>query len=169
MRCRILMLASAVLAASVSCAASAMADQPAPKVDRAASDTGRHVFMQARCYACHGEYGFGGVGPRFRENRFLGMTDYVVGQILIGRGVMPSFANALDNNQIAQVASYIRNSWGNGFGGVEPGDVAKTRQDIQLHPQQGRPHLPPVTEQSNARPMPPHKSLPPGEASPPAQ
>jgi mono/diheme cytochrome c family protein len=166
MHCRALMFTSAALAG---CVTYAVADQPAPKVDQQTSDAGRHVFMQARCYACHGEYGYGGVGPRFRENRFLGMSDYVVGQILIGRGVMPSFAKALDNNQIAQVASYIRNSWGNQFGGVKPDDVAKARQDIQLHPQQDRPHVPPITEQSNANRMPPNKSLPPGQAQPPGQ
>ena len=168
MRCRVLMLASAVLAAAVGYGAHAIADQPAPKLDQATSDAGRHVFMQARCFACHGEYGYGGVGPRFRENRFLGMSDYVVGQILLGRGIMPSFAKALDNDQIAQVASYIRNSWGNRFGPIKAGEVAKVRQEIH-HPPPDRPHLPPVSEQSNAKAMPPNKPLPPGQAQPPEQ
>jgi hypothetical protein len=123
--------------------------------------------MQARCFACHGEYGFGGVGPRFRENRFLGMSDYVVGQILIGRGVMPSFADALTDQQIAEVASYIRNSWGNQFGAVKPQEVAKVRNDIRLHPPQGRPHLPPPSQETNVGPTPPQKPLPPGQATPP--
>jgi mono/diheme cytochrome c family protein len=160
---------AAVMTGCVMYMSYAAADEPAPKTDQATSDAGRHVFMQARCFACHGEYGFGGVGPRFRENRFLGMSDYVIGQILIGRGVMPSFAKALDDKQIAQVASYIRNSWGNRFGAVKPDEVAKVRQDIKLNPPQGRPHLPPVDEQSNAKAMPPNKSLPPGQAAPPGQ
>jgi hypothetical protein len=82
---------------------------------------------------------------------------------------MPSFAKALDDKQIAQVASYIRNSWGNRFGAVKPDEVAKVRQDVKLNPPQGRPHLPPVDEQSNAKAMPPNKSLPPGQAAPPGQ
>lgn len=111
------------------------------------SKKGHEIYMAARCFACHGEMGYGGVGPRFRENRFIGMNDYVVGQILIGRGVMPSFANALDDQQIAAVATYIRNSWGNNFGSVNPDEVSRVRQEIKLSPPQGRPHLPPESRQ----------------------
>ncbi len=161
----------AVLAVSLlpTMASRAAEDRPAAKVEQSTSgsDPGRHVFMQARCFACHGEYGDGGVGPRFRENRFLGIADYVIGQILIGRGVMPSFAETLDDKQIAEVATYIRNSWGNQFGAVKPDEVAKVRQNIQLHPPSDRPHLPPVSTQSNAGPTPPEKPLPPGQATPP--
>jgi mono/diheme cytochrome c family protein len=92
---------------------------------------GQHVFMQSGCFACHGEMGFGGAGPRFRDDPFLGITDYVVAQILIGRGIMPSFADKLDDRQIAAVASYIRNSWGNHFGAVKPDQVAQVRQTVQ--------------------------------------
>ena len=61
----------------------AAADDPAPKLEQDGKESpGRTVFMRARCFACHGEYGYGGVGPRFRENRFLAMGDYVAGQIL---------------------------------------------------------------------------------------
>jgi mono/diheme cytochrome c family protein len=127
---------------------------------------GQQVFMQARCFACHGEYGFGGVGPRFRQDRFLGMSDYVIGQILVGRGIMPSFANALDDDQIAAVATYLRTSWGNDFGPVKPQEVAKVRNEIKLRPPQG-PHV----ESSEAAPpggaKPPHKPLPPGQPEPP--
>lgn len=146
-------------------------DHPAPKLESVpggqANDKGWQVFMSSRCFACHGEYGFGGVGPRFRENRFLGLADYVVGQILIGRGIMPSFADALSDQQIADVASYIRNSWGNKFGPVTSQEVAKVRQEIQVHPPQNRPHLPLEMEQPPGVPMPPSKSLPPGQALPP--
>ena len=169
----LLSLCAAGLAAAVFTFSNAQGseDQPAPKLEQSASaggeSAGRHVFMQARCFACHGEYGFGGVGPRFRENRFLGMPDYVVGQILIGRGIMPSFADALSDQQIAQVATYIRNSWGNQFGPVKPDEVAKVRQQVKLHPPQDRPHLPPESEQPKGAPMPPQTSLPPGQAQPP--
>ena len=165
----ILMSVAALMSGSVVYISYATADEPAPKTKQANSDAGRHVFMQARCFACHGEYGFGGVGPRLRENKFVGMGDYVVGQILIGRGIMPSFAKALNDNQIAQVATYIRNSWGNQFGPVAAQEVAKVRNEVRRNPQQDRPHLPPVSEQSNAKSMPPNKSLPPGQAQPPAQ
>lgn len=109
------------------------------KQDKAA--LGQKIFMEARCFACHGEYGFGGAGPRFRHNRFLGLTDYVVGQILIGRDIMPAFGTILNDDQVAAVASYIRNSWGNNFGAVQPQQVAGIRKDVKEHPLQGRPDL----------------------------
>ena len=144
------------------------ADNPAPQIeqsgpsDRQAANAGREVFMNARCFACHGEYGFGGVGPRFRQNDFLRMGDYVVGQILLGRGVMPSFAEALDNRQIA--------SWGNRFGEVAPDEVAKVRNQIKAHGAQDRPrvagpYLPKNMPRDEA--MQPEKPLPPGQPLPP--
>ncbi len=149
-------------------------ESAAPKLEQSALDNqqkdyGRHVFMAARCFACHGEYGFGGVGPRFRENRFVGMSDYVVGQILVGRGIMPSFADTLSDKQIAAVATYIRTSWGNNFGPVKAQDISQVRNEIKLNPPQGRPHLPPESQQPPGAPMPPQTSMQPGQALPPGQ
>ncbi len=93
---------------------------------------GRHVFMHSACFVCHGEFGNGGVGPRFRDDRFLGVGDYVIALILLGRSVMPPFADRLSDQQIAAVAAYIRNSWGNSFGPVEPNRVAQVRKLVGL-------------------------------------
>jgi mono/diheme cytochrome c family protein len=120
----------------------AAAAQDAPN-KQANPALGQKIFMEARCFACHGQFGFGGAGPRFRENRFLGLTDYVVGQILIGRDIMPAFGTILSDDQVAAVASYIRNSWGNKFGPVQAQQVAGIRNDVKEHPPQGRPNLPP--------------------------
>lgn len=129
---------------------------------------GAAVFMQGRCFVCHGEQGFGGAGPRFRENRFLGLEDYVVGQVLVGRKIMPSFADTLSDEQIAAVATYIRNAWGNKFGSVGPEQVATARQRMQLVPQPGRrPELPPTAQQPEGAPVPPYSPLPPGQPLPP--
>ena len=87
--------------------------------------------MRAGCFACHGEMGYGGAGPGFRNDKLLAANDYVVGQILLGRGIMPSFAHKLDDQQIAAVASYIRNSWGNDFGPVSGEEVAKARKQFK--------------------------------------
>jgi mono/diheme cytochrome c family protein len=105
-------------------AAQALA-QDAPPPD------GSHLFTQHRCFACHGQAGNGGVGPGFREDRFLRITDYVIAQILLGRGIMPPFADQLNDAQTAAVATYIRNSWGNNFGPVEPQQVARVRNELQ--------------------------------------
>lgn len=127
---------------------------------------GLAIFMQARCYVCHGEEGFGGAGPRFRENRFLGLSDYVAGQILVGRKIMPSFAGTLNDVQIAAVATYIRNAWGNEFGPVDPAIVTAARQKMQLVPEPGQ-ELPPTVMQPENAPVPPYSPLPPGQALPP--
>jgi mono/diheme cytochrome c family protein len=44
---------------------------------------------------------------------------------------MPAFGEALNDQQIADVASYIRNSWGNHFGAVDPQQVARVRKQFQ--------------------------------------
>ena len=180
MRCRLGLLTSLCTAGALVCvlgwsqaevtvdSQSPQLQQPDPRGEK--GDDGRHVFMAARCFACHGEYGFGGVGPRFRQNHFLAMGDYVVGQILLGRDVMPSFANALDDKQVAAVATYIRNSWGNQFGQVNPDDVSKVRNQIKMQGAQDRPHVAgPYLPKTHSRevPMQPQKSLPPGQPLPP--
>src|SRR5579864_844944 len=88
-------IGAATLGVLVVWASGAAADQSPPD--------GHRVFMQSGCFACHGEMGNGGAGPRFREDRFLTFTDYVAAQILIGRSVMPAFADKLDDQQIAAV------------------------------------------------------------------
>lgn len=93
-------------------------------------ESGHAVFMQSGCFACHGELGYGGAGPRFRDDKLLAADQYVVGQILIGRGIMPAFAHKLNNEQIAAVATYVRNSWGNNFGPISVEDVAKGRKQF---------------------------------------
>jgi mono/diheme cytochrome c family protein len=116
-----------VLAVSISgvscCAALAQAQS-------GREESGEKIFMQNNCFVCHGQQGFGGIGPSFRNDPFLLLTDYVAGQILLGRGVMPPFGAKLDDNQIAAVASYVRNSWGNHFGDVKPEEVAQVRQMV---------------------------------------
>lgn len=113
--------ALAVLCAAVAAASGAFA------ADRAPPD-GAALFKQNGCFACHGDMGEGGAGPRFTGDPLLAIDRYVVAQILIGRGIMPAFAGKLSDEQIAAVASYIRTSWGNDFGPVSPGAVADTRK-----------------------------------------
>jgi mono/diheme cytochrome c family protein len=131
-----------IIALSIFGFSGAAAAQDAPN-KQANLALGQKLFMEARCFACHGEFGFGGAGPRFRDDRYLGLTDYVIGQILMGRDIMPAFGAILNDDQVAAVASYIRNSWGNNFGPVQAQQVAGIRNDVKAHPPQGRPDLPP--------------------------
>ncbi len=93
---------------------------------------GQLVFVDAGCAVCHGLMGEGGVGPKLRENTFLARAPQVAGLILIGSGAMPSFAGRLSDAQIAAVASYIRDHWGNQYGKVSPQEVAAEKATAQL-------------------------------------
>ena len=53
--------------------------------------------------------------------------DYLVWAILTGPGYMPEFAPALSNEQIAMIATFVGNSWGNSSGIVTPEDVQASR------------------------------------------
>lgn len=44
---------------------------------------------------------------------------------------MPAFGDRLDNREIAQLTSYIRNAWGNHAGGVDAGDVGAIRKKLR--------------------------------------
>jgi mono/diheme cytochrome c family protein len=134
--------------------------------DEITASTGIQVYKQARCYACHGEQGFGGVGPSFRQDRFLAIGDYVIAQILLGRGIMPSFAEALNDEQIAAVATYIRDSWGNGFGDVKADEVATIRKQLSTEKTPQQPHVS-ASGQPRQAPAPPSGGQPPGQPLPP--
>jgi len=96
---------------------------------RAQADGGA-IYTQQNCFACHGGLGGGGLGPQLAGDPLLAIDKFVVAQILIGRGEMPSFGGKLSDEQIAAVAGYIRNSWGNNFGPVSPQTVAETRRTM---------------------------------------
>jgi mono/diheme cytochrome c family protein len=114
------------------------------------ADDGSQIYMQSGCFVCHGQMGDGGAGPRLRGDPFLSITDYVVAQILLGRGIMPGFGQSLNDQQIAAVASYIRTSWGNKYGEVKPLEVAQIRKNFEsMNQTMGPP--PPSSRTGNAR------------------
>ena len=49
---------------------------------------------------------------------------------------MPAFAWKLDDKEVAAVATYVRNSWGNAAEPVSEGDVARLRGKVAAHPVQ---------------------------------
>ena len=92
------------------------------------------IYVDQGCAVCHGLMGRGGVGPDFVGDHFLALGDYVIAQILLGRGEMPAFADKLSDDQIAAVASYIRQSWDNKLGDLSPDQVKQLRAKLQnLH------------------------------------
>jgi mono/diheme cytochrome c family protein len=102
------------------------ATQPVPP-----RSEGERVFVDAGCAVCHGLIGHGGVGPALLGDKFLAMGNYVAAQILLGRGEMPGFADRLSNDEIAAVASYIRDSWGNHFGQISAKEVDQQRGKLK--------------------------------------
>jgi mono/diheme cytochrome c family protein len=92
-----------------------------------AGPDGAQVYQQYRCFVCHGGLGGGGLGPRLAGDPILAIGQFVVAQIILGRGEMPAFGDKLNDDQIAAVAQYIRTQWGNDFGPVTPQNVAEVR------------------------------------------
>lgn len=86
---------------------------------------GAQIFAE-QCAACHGGEGQGGFGPTLAGNDDLEDAPFVVARILNGGGGMPAFAR-LSDERVAAVASYVRSSWGNAFGPVAAGEVARQR------------------------------------------
>lgn len=106
-------------------------------VDPALMKLGKSVYEKT-CSKCHQSNGRGlpGAFPPLADNTNLKKLELIVttvksghsGQIAIdGRefnGQMPAMGAELDNKEVAAVATYIRNSWGNKFGGVTQKEVA---------------------------------------------
>lgn len=87
---------------------------------------GRRIYSND-CVSCHGEAGEGAVGPGLAGNERLANNELVIRQIVRGGAFMPSFGGQLDDQQVAAVATYIRNTWGNSFGPIQPEEVPEMR------------------------------------------
>ncbi len=88
--------------------------------------TGGEIYS-SHCAACHGNAGTGASGPALAGARRLDDSVRTVRQITHGSSHMPGFGTVLDDLQIASVASYIRNTWGNDFGFVTSDMVNEQR------------------------------------------
>lgn len=86
-----------------------------------AVDAGQALYMK-NCRVCHGSKGTAGV-PLSGNPKVEGGSGYLVHAILTGPGYMPAFAEALSDDEIAGIATYILNSWGNDYGPVTPEEV----------------------------------------------
>ncbi|MDZ7799274.1 MAG: c-type cytochrome [Trueperaceae bacterium] len=97
---------------------------------------GQAVFEQ-HCTTCHQSDGQG-IPPTFPA---LAGNDFVtsepaavVRKPLEGPGAMPSFAGTLTDQQIADVLSYVRSTWGNDAPPVSAELVAEVRAEIGADP-----------------------------------
>jgi mono/diheme cytochrome c family protein len=108
---------------------------------------GKSLFAK-NCAACHQASGAGiaGAFPALKGNQFvLGDSGAVISTVLKGRGGMPTFATSIDDDKLALVLSYIRQSWGNQAAAVSAqqvqavrsqssaGEVVKQEQPTNVH------------------------------------
>jgi len=105
----------------------AAADEAAQLADL--MDAGEGLY-QDNCAACHGPGGEGVVGPNLHGNEVVQSRSSLGAQILWGYPVhgMPPFAANLDDEEIAAIATFVRNSWGNDYGLVTAEQVARYRE-----------------------------------------
>lgn len=125
-------------------------------------DLGKQLYNgRAACAGCHGEYGNGvqGLGPTFWGSSWVVDKEVLAkvllhglsGPIWVGenywttQAVMPGFAARPDitDSDLAAIATYIRNSWGNTLdsgGAYTEADIARVREQTQNRsaPYQGK-------------------------------
>jgi mono/diheme cytochrome c family protein len=120
----------------------------AAHLDPAAMRAGQALYRD-NCAACHRADGSGVARefPPLRQNSNVQSSDPTTLDRFILSGTetaatdarptpfaMPSFAWKLTDREIADVATYVRNSWGNAAPAVSAGDVAKLRHKVAAHP-----------------------------------
>jgi len=87
---------------------------------------GQQLFNQMNCVGCH-SHGGGGMGPALMDDewRYGGRIDQIAATIAEGRpNGMPSWRDKLTNQQIWQLAAYVRT-----LSGQEPKDAVSARGD----------------------------------------
>lgn len=106
---------------------------------------GKAIYFD-RCSACHNSAGTGeaNIFPRLADNPLIRAPNAtsLINVVLAGSRAgatdsrptapaMPSFAWNLDDDQVASVLTYIRNSWGNAAQPVEASDVKALRKTLK--------------------------------------
>ncbi len=82
---------------------------------------GQNLY-KATCAGCHLASGEGQLtigAPPLKGNHLL--TDNLqqaIDTVRNGRGTMPAFGNALTEDKLAAIMSYVSNAWGNGRGNI---------------------------------------------------
>jgi mono/diheme cytochrome c family protein len=79
------------------------------------------------CSTCHGPAGRSDAAAVLAGNEKLAEAAYVATTVVHGFGYMPAFGSQLSDTEIAEIGTYIRNSWGNDFGVLTTSDVTEAR------------------------------------------
>jgi cytochrome c oxidase subunit 2 len=127
-----------IAAMSPGSTAAQTSEQGKAPVDKAFYDAGKKTFTQY-CMSCHQANGEGvdDAFPPLAGNKNLEDLGLVVTTVRTGKtghvviegksfdSTMPPIGAGFSAKEIAEVATYIRNSWGNAFGGVTVDEVEK--------------------------------------------
>ena len=79
------------------------------------------------CSTCHGPAGRSDAAAVLARNEKLSDATYVATTLVHGFGYMPAFGSQLSDTEIAEIGTYIRNSWGNDYGILTTDEVTETR------------------------------------------
>ncbi|HZZ09146.1 MAG TPA: cytochrome c [Paraburkholderia sp.] len=130
------MLTASLMGAATSVSAPAVAHHAPPTFTispgyRFTEKSGEALY-NASCAGCHMPDGKGAQGaghyPALADNPTLEAAPYVIVNVLHGHKGMPSFGEAMDDDQVAAVVNYTRTHFGNRFAGsVSSGDVKSLR------------------------------------------
>jgi mono/diheme cytochrome c family protein len=119
-------------------------ETPPPKADAAAMKIGGKIYAD-ECSGCHGRDGKGTPGlfpalagsPAVRQNDPASLMRVVLrGARSVGTDkaptapAMPSFGWLLNDAQVADLLTYVRNTWGNASSPVTADDVSKSRHAL---------------------------------------
>jgi mono/diheme cytochrome c family protein len=98
-----------------------------PELFAALMDEGAEGYDD-NCSICHGGNGEGGVGPMLAGSTYAASNTALVSQIIFGHEEhgMPPFDH-LSDREIAAIATFVRNSWGNSYGITPIAVVAENR------------------------------------------
>ena len=124
--------------------------EPAHSVDPAAMTRGAAVYT-AKCAVCHGADGAGVSerpplrgSPNVQARNPATLIKYVLGGNRTAAtaayprvSAMPAMASQLDDAQIADVITYVRNAWGDAAPPVKPRQVARIRAASAPPPTEG--------------------------------
>ncbi|WP_323045384.1 cytochrome c [Paraburkholderia sp.] len=135
-----MLIPSVMLIASLMGAATAPAQtvaQDAPHAftispDYRFTEKSGEALYNATCAGCHMPDGKGAQGaghyPALADNPAVEAAPYVIVNVLHGRRGMPSFGDAMSDDQVAAVVNYTRTHFGNRFAGsVTPSQVKSLR------------------------------------------
>jgi mono/diheme cytochrome c family protein len=107
------------------------------------------AIFRDQCSACHGLDGKGiaELFPSIADSSMVRSDDATTSIRIVLRGArsvgtkaqptasgMPSYGRQLDDDQIAAVLTYMRNSWGGAAGAITSEQVSKVRDDTALRP-----------------------------------